>query len=296
VLRAGDFTPGLGVGAIVADVATESGDLAAGQAVLAATPVGPPGVISVLVPAARGRLQLARGEGEPAARSFDTCLSMLSREVWGIEIRDVGYLDARCGAAQAQLLLGDRGAARDLADAGLADARDSGWPRALGVALRVAGLARGGPAGVDLLEESVCILRQSPAMLERAKSLTELGAALRRRGSRTAARRMLADGLDLAAACGADPLADRARSELRAAGARPRRDRRRGLDALTPGELRVAGLAADGLTNRQIAQTLYLTAKTVETHLGRTYAKLGISARSELPKALGRPGSSGCPP
>jgi DNA-binding CsgD family transcriptional regulator len=71
-----------------------------------------------------------------------------------------------------------------------------------------------------------------------------------------------------------------------AAGGRPRRDRRHGVDALTPSELRVARLAADGQTNRQIAHGLYLTAKTVETHLAHAYAKLGISGRRELPDAL----------
>ena len=86
--------------------------------------------------------------------------------------------------------------------------------------------------------------------------------------------------------CGARPLAGRAHAELAAAGGRPRRERRHGLDALTPSELRVARLAADGQTNRQIAHGLYVTLKTVETHLAHVYAKLGISRRGELPAAL----------
>src|SRR5690349_24464555 len=69
---------------------------------------------------------------------------MFGADVWGIEIRDVGYLHARSGAAQAWLLLGDRDQARTLAEAELADARVSGGRRALGIALRVAGLATGG--------------------------------------------------------------------------------------------------------------------------------------------------------
>jgi DNA-binding CsgD family transcriptional regulator len=184
---------------------------------------------------------------------------------------------------------------RALAESELADACTFGGRRALGIALRVAGLAQGGPGGLRLLEESASVLRESPALLERAKSLAELGAALRRAGQRLAARPILAEALDLAAGCGARPLAGRARAELTAAGGRPRRERRHGVDALTPSERRVARLAADGRTNRQIAHGLYVTLKTVETHLAHTYAKLGISHRSELPEALAGE-ISGCMP
>ena len=123
--------------------------------------------------------------------------------------------------------------------------------------------------------------------LERAHSLCDLGAALRRAGQRASAREPLAGALDLAARCGARPLAARAREELTAAGARPRRQWRTGVEALTPGELRVARLAAAGQTNREIALALYVTLKTVEGHLARGYAKLGITGRAELPDALG---------
>jgi hypothetical protein len=147
VLRDGDFAPGLGVGAIVAGIAIESGDLEDAQAILDATPPEPPGVISVLAPAARGRLALARGDGERAAANFAACLAMFASDVWGMEIRDVGYLHARSGAAEAQLLLGERATAIELADSELADARGFARPRALGIALRVAGLAHGGRSG-----------------------------------------------------------------------------------------------------------------------------------------------------
>jgi DNA-binding NarL/FixJ family response regulator len=160
-------------------------------------------------------------------------------------------------------------------------------PRALGVALRTAGLADGGQRGLDLLADSVAALADSPAVLERAKSLAELGAAQRRAGQRGAAREHLAEALDLAARCGAQPLAARVREELNAAGARPRRDWRRGVESLTPTELRVARLAADGRTNREIAQTLYVTLKTVEGHLARVYAKLEINGRPQLAIVLG---------
>ena len=128
--------------------------------------------------------------------------------------------------------------------------------------------------------------RSSPSLLERAHSLTELGAALRRAGRRAAAREPLADALDVAARCGARPLAARAREELRATGARPRRAWRTGVEALTPSELRVVRMAAEGRTNREIAHELYVTLKTVEGHLSRAYTKLGIEGRAQLPRAL----------
>jgi len=165
--------------------------------------------------------------------------------------------------------------------------RAAGTPGALGTALRVAGLAEGGPGGLELLRESVAVLEGSPALLERARSLGELGAALRRAGSRADAREPLAAALELAARCGARPLAARVREELNATGARPRREWRTGVEALTPSELRVARLAAEGQTNREIAQALYVTLKTVEGHLARAYAKLGIAGRAGLADALG---------
>jgi DNA-binding NarL/FixJ family response regulator len=209
---------------------------------------------------------------------------MFSPEVWGTEIRDVGYLHARAGAAQALLRMGEGARARELAEAELADVKIFGAPRALGIALRIAGLARGGNEGIELLSDSVAALRNSPALLERAHSLAELGAAMRRNGHRSASREPLAEALDLAARCGARALAVRIREELKATGARPRREWRTGLEALSPRELRVAQLAAAGRTNREIAYQLYVTLKTVEGHLARAYTKLGIERRQELSK------------
>jgi DNA-binding CsgD family transcriptional regulator len=150
----------------------------------------------------------------------------------------------------------------------------------------VTGLTHAGDAAIALLEESVAVLRGSPAQLERGHALCELGAALRRSGHRTAARGPLAEALDLAAHCGARALAVRAREELKSLGARPRNEWRTGVEALTPRELRVARLAAEGRTNREIAQALYVTPKTVEGHLARVYGKLGISGRGQLAQGL----------
>ena len=251
---------------------------------------------TVLIPAARGRLRLAQGRAADALADFQACQALFSADVWGMPVRDTGYLHARSGAALALMRLGEHERACELADAELADVRVFGAPRALGIALRAAGLARGGPEGLALLRESVAALDRSPALLERARSLAELGAALRRSGQRATAREPLARALELAARCGARPLAARAHDELRAAGARPRRPWRTGVDALTPSELRVARLAADGRSNREIAGELYVTLKAVEGHLARAYAKLGIGGRGQLPRALGRRKDRGAGP
>jgi DNA-binding NarL/FixJ family response regulator len=212
---------------------------------------------------------------------------MFGPEVWGTEIRDVGYLHARAGAAHTLLRLGEQERARELAEAELADVRVFGGPRALGIALRTARLALGGSKGIEMLGDSVSSLRNSPAVVERAHSLTELGAAMRRNGCRSAAREPLAEALDLAARCGARPLAARVRDELKATGARPRRVWRSGLEALSPRELRVVQLAAEGRTNREIAYQLYVTLKTIEGHLARAYTKLGVERRRQLSQFFG---------
>ncbi|GAA2856231.1 AAA family ATPase [Pseudonocardia halophobica] len=183
--------------------------------------------------------------------------------------------------------LGDVRGAGALAEQTLRVASQAGSSRAVGAALRESGLVTGGPEGLDLLQRSVATLRSSPGLLWRAEALVDLGAALRRRGSRTDACDVLREGLDLAHRCGAVPLADRAVDELRAAGARPRRRVATGADALTASERRVAEQAAAGMTNKQIAQALFVTLRTVEMHLSNVYAKLAITSREDLSAAFG---------
>ncbi|MGW6216676.1 ATP-binding protein [Streptomyces sp. NPDC055109] len=192
----------------------------------------------------------------------------------------------RAEAAQCLHALGRTDDARTLATEELHDARRWGAPRALGQALRVTGLVTGGKAGTRLLQEAIIVLKDSPARLEYAKALADLGAVLRCGGHRTDARPHLRHALDLATQCGASPLVELARTELAAAGGRPRNTALSGPDALTPSERRVAERAADGATNRQIAQQLYVTPKTVEVHLSAAYRKLGITTRTQLSQAL----------
>src|SRR5207248_8600487 len=114
------------------------------------------------------------------------------------------------------------------------------------------------------------------------------GATLRAAGQRRAAREPLLEALSLAARCGARTLERRARAELGTIGIRPRTTDRAGVNSLTPSERRVVELAAAGGTNRQIAQALFVTEKTVETHLGRAFRKLDVSSRRQLPDVLAR--------
>jgi DNA-binding CsgD family transcriptional regulator len=156
----------------------------------------------------------------------------------------------------------------------------------LGTSLRTLGLIEPGVSGIGLLEQAVAHLQRSPARLEHALALLELGAATRRAGRRADAREPLREALDLARACGADAIAVRAHDELVAAGARPRRDPTESRSNLTASELRVARMAAEGMTNREIAQALFLTENTIETHLRSVFRKLDIRSRSQLARAL----------
>jgi DNA-binding CsgD family transcriptional regulator len=189
-------------------------------------------------------------------------------------------------AAQVLAALGRREEAVTLAREEVELARGWGAPRPLGRALRVLGALERGAGGLELLREAVALLQASPARLERAHALAALGSALRRAGQRVEARDLLRSALELAAAAGAEPLANRAQDELLAAGGRPRRDPIESRSALTPSELRVARMAAQGMTNREIAQALFLSLKTIETHLRSAYRKLDIDSRQQLSRAL----------
>jgi DNA-binding CsgD family transcriptional regulator len=189
----------------------------------------------------------------------------------------------RSATARALDRLGRRAEALELVEAELADARRWGAPGTVGPVLRTLGNLRGDRA---VLEEAAAVLERSRARLEQAKALADLGAALRRERRPSDAREPLRRALELADACGADGLVEHVRSELYATGARPRTTATGGVDALTASERRVAAFAAEGQSNRDIAQALFVTPKTVEVHLSNAYRKLGIRSRRELAGAL----------
>ena len=239
---------------------------------------------------ARGRLRLARGDLAGGLADLLEC----GRRNALLEVRNPVFIPWRVDAVLAHRARGELGAARALAEEELAAARDWGTPGAIGAAQRLAALLSSGDEAIALLREATAALGDSPARLEHARALVDLGAALRRANRRVDAREPLSLGLDLADRCGAKVLGRRAREELAATGARPRRVQLTGIDALTASERRVAQMAAQGLGNVEIAQTLFVTRKTVEKHLSNAYTKLGVSARAELaphfPERMSRDG------
>jgi DNA-binding CsgD family transcriptional regulator len=231
---------------------------------------------------ARGRLRVAQGRVAEGLADFLGVGVSLTRAM----VSCPSYVPWRSDAALAYLTLGDHESAERLAEEELQLARPFGTPRALGVALRAAGVVAGGDRGALLLREAIDTLERGDATLERARALADLGAMLRRRNRRTDARDLLREALDAAHRAGARPLAEYAETELRATGARPRRVVLAGLESLTASERRIAELASEGLTNREIAQTLFVTTRTVEGHLTSIFRKLQVDSRSELPAAL----------
>jgi DNA-binding CsgD family transcriptional regulator len=231
---------------------------------------------------ARGQLRVAQSRPREALQDFLDCGQRCAR---------LGRLTPsaapwRSEAALAYAALEDEDQARRLAAEQLELARAFGRPRTLGLSLRACGLIERGETGLKLVHESVNTLEGSQSPLELARARSDYGAALRRMGRRVQARAELERALDVAHGCGARRIAARARAELIAAGAKPRRDAITGRDALTAAELRVARLAAQGLSNRDIAQALFITTKTAKAHLNRVYRKLGITRRAQLPDAL----------
>jgi DNA-binding CsgD family transcriptional regulator len=202
-------------------------------------------------------------------------------------VRFLGYAPWRATAAQAALLLGDRDRALELANEELGRAERTDVLHLRIRSRRVVGLCEQGTKGIRSLRAAVRLGAGAPPRLETIRALVELGAALRRDNRRTEAREPLEQAADMARRGGAIALAERARVELAAAGARPRREAfLSGPASLTPSERRIAELAATGQSNREIAHALFVTPKTVEYHLRNTYRKLDIQTRHELAEAL----------
>jgi DNA-binding NarL/FixJ family response regulator len=234
-----------------------------------------------LILEARARIELIQGH---PARALGSSLEA-GRVFEAARITNPSILAWRSHAAIAAAAVGDAQQAEALLEDELRLAERFGAPRAIAVALTAAGVVRGA-RGLEALERAVELLADSPAHLERVRAQVLLGAALRRNGSLGAARDQLGAALDRATSLGATRLAERARLELTAAGLSPRRQRRSGVEALTPAELRVAEAAAAGMTNREIAQALFVSLRTVETHLTHCYQKLGIESRGGLSRAI----------
>ncbi len=280
---AGEVSPEDAVAAL-ANILIEQGRLDQADRALARFRIPPDADQLLLQPilATRARLRFAQGQAQLAAHDWLRCGAWLER--W--PIKNPGLIAWRSGAALAHDDPSEREHARHLAAEEVALARPLDQPRALGIALRALAHVESASDRIDLLEASIGQLERSAARLEHARALIDYGGALRRAGHRGDARKPLREALDLAHRCRAPVLAERARQELLATGARPRRPALTGRDALTPTESRVANMAARGQSTPEIAQALFITPKTVETHLAHTYQKLDIHARADLAHAL----------
>ncbi len=272
-------------GAVVG-LLVDRGELAPAAAVAARLDVAAHAGSALLAPfyESLGRLALAERRDADALAHFESW-----REAVGDAPNPACGAAWRSASAHALVSLGRADEARELAGEELALARAFGAARAISVALRALAHANvHGPieAQVALLEQAVELMTGSEARLELCRAQLDLGAALRRGRRRTDAGRVLGDALELARACGARLVEERVLEELEVAGARMQRAARRGADALSPSERRVVALAVEGLSNRQIADALFVTRKAVEWHLGNAYRKLDVRSRHELPGAL----------
>jgi DNA-binding CsgD family transcriptional regulator len=228
----------------------------------------------------RGLVRAGLGRRQEAVTDLRRCGATLEELGW----RNPNMFPWRSVLAGA-IAADDREQARQLVAEELRLARISGQPRAIGRASHALAVLEQ-PADIHGLRAAVAELERSPGQLELANALTDLGAALRRANRRADAREPLRRALDIAHHNGAATVAARARQELLVAGGRPRRIASRGIDALTPAERRACRLAAEGLSNPEIAQTLFVTRKAIEMHLSNAYRKLEIHSRAELPSAL----------
>jgi DNA-binding CsgD family transcriptional regulator len=268
----------------LAGVLVDRGDVAAAADVLASIDLDERVTMNFRYPwlYGRARVDLEAGRPEAALGGFRMLGDVLER--YGF--RNPAFLPWRSQAALTLHRLGRPAEARQLALEELELARPWGAPRTVGISLRVLGLVQGGPAGEALLREAVAVLEGSQAQVELARALVELGAALRRGNRRGEARVPLRRGLELAYRAGATGLVRQAQDELAVMGARSRKLVLTGVDALTASERRVARMAAEGMSNKELAQALFVTVKAVEVHLSSVYRKLQISSRGQLAEAL----------
>jgi DNA-binding CsgD family transcriptional regulator len=274
---------GLAVPSALISTLTEQGKLDEAQAIYDRTGLGerlpePRPFTPLLI--SRGVLRHAQGHRERAVIDLREALQRIARYATGT----TAGMDARLLLATTLHELGRDEEARAATDEALALARAWGTPGIVGMALRATALLAQGESRIDQLRAAAHSLNTSPLRLEHARALIDLGAALRRAGRRADCREPLRTGLDIAERAGAGPLAQHARDELNASGARV--PRHHVGDELTPSERRIVDMAAAGLSNPQIAQALFVTTKTVESHLGRAYLKLGVKSRHELTSAL----------
>ncbi len=286
-----DSNPGFGAALTLLAARLATGDIPGAHALASGLDLSA-GPLTIRFPPwpleARGYLALAGGELEAGVKDLLE---------FGEGAEAIRYLNPAVSAwrqevAPALASLDRTSEAKEIIAIAEQRARAFGAPHVIGTVLRARGLIEPRSRQIETLRESVAALETYGPPHELARSLLEMGAALRRNGDRSESREPLRRALELADSSGAGGIEARVREELAAAGSRPRRVFRTGVASLTASELRTAKLAAEGLSNVEIAQRLFITRKTVEKHLGNAYTKLEISSRTELPQALDVPGAN----
>jgi DNA-binding CsgD family transcriptional regulator len=230
----------------------------------------------------RAALRLSAGDAPGALEDALECGERLEE----LRAPSPAPADWRGRAVRAAVALGELDRAAAVALEGTRRAELIGSPRTVALAYRADALLRAGAERVARLEQAAAVAARGPARLVHAIVLCDLGAALRRSRRARDAREPLRQALQLARECGATAVAERALTELDATGARRRTEPAWGLEALTPREHELARLAARDCSNTEIAERLFITRKTVESHLGAVYRKLSIGSRRELADAL----------
>ncbi len=250
------------------------------RAALATTPADEPRGLLLLEVSAR--VSLEHGDLAQALRLVGEAESLAS----ALGVANPALVAWQPTAALCYKAVGQSRRAHALAEEALDVAESFGMPRAIALALRTKAGIEGPPAEIDLLRAALEVIETSDAELERAKVLLSYGDALHRAGRDELAREPLRAGIGLADRLGAKSISRRGLATLRAAGGRPRRARMAGPEALTPAERHVVDLAAAGATNREIAEALVITRKTVEWHLKKVFVKLDISSRDQLAEVM----------
>jgi DNA-binding CsgD family transcriptional regulator len=270
----------------LAEVLIERGELEEASALVESTHLDEQAAANMqlfFLRGARGKLHFLAHEPEKALADFQTIIDVA---LAGGAVNPT-WMPARSLAGACLHQLGRDAEATTLIEEELGFARAWGVPVGIAVSLRALGLVTGGEDGLTMLEQAVDMLEPTAARLEHAHALVDYGAALRRSKQRSEARERLREGVEIAHRLGAVALVARANEELAATGARPRKVVQTGLETLTASERRVAQLAANEMSNKDIAQALFVTVKTVEVHLSSAYRKLEIGSRRQLAAALG---------
>ncbi|HEU5159272.1 MAG TPA: LuxR C-terminal-related transcriptional regulator [Streptosporangiaceae bacterium] len=230
---------------------------------------------------ARGRYYLAVNRPQAALAEFRTCGELMTR--WGLDLP--GFVPWRTDLAQAHLALGNRDDAKSLAAEQLSRIAP-GQLRTRGITLRTLAATLDIEPRVEKLDEAVDVLEKSGDRLELAYALADLSDAYRVSGREHRANSLGQRARMLGTECGAAHVGTRRSPRLVEVKGRRADLESASLTTLSEAERRVATLAANGYTNRQIANRLHVTMSTVEQHLTRVYRKLNISRRTDLPPKL----------